>query len=185
VWPANGFAEHHEAGAELGRVGHTAAQGGVGNHDFGGHAGGNRRRLGADLQDAACAHPHFAGHHLEVRHLQSGIDRRVKRERAIDGDGVGNRRSVGDGHGMSERDADHVVEGGDDAARPSRRAGPAAALNRHHSRAREVGGKVRDALGECDRRGDGWRLGCVQAAVGNRSEEKQTKGHYADESNSP
>ena len=68
---------------------------------------------GAHFQDAGRAHPHLAGHDLEVRHLQPGIDGGGERELAVDRDRVRDRGRVVDGDGVALKDANHVIAGRD------------------------------------------------------------------------
>ena len=73
------FSEDVDPRPELIRVGDTAAERRISDDDLGSHIGSDRGGSGAHFQDAAGAHPHIAGHDLEVRHLQAGIDGGTRR----------------------------------------------------------------------------------------------------------
>ena len=99
--------------------------------------------------------PMFAGHDLEVRHLQAGIDGGGERELAIDRDRVRDGGRVVDGDGVTLDDPDDMV-GGRDGSAPGRGIGPASALHGLDGRAGRVLGEIRDVLRERDGRdGDG------------------------------
>ena len=65
--------------------------------------------------------PIVAGHDLEVRHLQAGIDGGAERELAVDRDRVGDRGRVIDRDRVAQHDADHMIGGRDLPALPRRR----------------------------------------------------------------
>ena len=132
------FPEHGDSGAELLRIGNTAAKRVVGDGDHGRDTGCDRCGDGAHFQDARDAHPHVARHHLQVRDVEGGIDGGVERKLAVDRHRVGGRGRIVDGDGVSLEDPDHVVVGRDFPALPRGGTRPAAALNGLHAGAREI-----------------------------------------------